>query len=222
MREPLCNKQVSRICISNYLPRYSEGWNYGGTCLMECLSKTTKFCHSTDPVFLKSCTFSLSWKIICLEKPRNWFTGRLMQDLVNLSPGPVNSPHKGPVTRKMFPFDDVIMGTDQFYPYPVGLFNWYRGYLYPNGHRIDLEEYGQIDQINSQETHNITAIKQSTAKSRACFVWRTVYNFNHRVKSYLLNRGLPINKCNVRWYFCHPSHLQNMFFKSCFHNHLVW
>ena len=25
------------------------------------------------------------------------------------SPGPVNSPHKGPVTRKIFPFDDVIM-----------------------------------------------------------------------------------------------------------------
>ena len=25
------------------------------------------------------------------------------------SPGPVNSPRKGPVTRKMFPFDDVIM-----------------------------------------------------------------------------------------------------------------
>ena len=25
------------------------------------------------------------------------------------SPGPVNSPHKGPVTRHMFPFDDVIM-----------------------------------------------------------------------------------------------------------------
>ena len=23
--------------------------------------------------------------------------------------GPVNSPHKGPVTRKMYPFDDVIM-----------------------------------------------------------------------------------------------------------------
>ena len=25
------------------------------------------------------------------------------------SPGPVNPPHKGPVTRKMLPFDDVIM-----------------------------------------------------------------------------------------------------------------
>ena len=30
------------------------------------------------------------------------------------SPGPVNSPHKGPVTRKMFPFDDVIMNTENF------------------------------------------------------------------------------------------------------------
>ena len=27
------------------------------------------------------------------------------------SPWPVNSPHKGPVTREMFPFDDVIMPT---------------------------------------------------------------------------------------------------------------
>ena len=26
-----------------------------------------------------------------------------------IHPGPVNSPHKWPVTRKMFPFDDVIM-----------------------------------------------------------------------------------------------------------------
>ena len=28
---------------------------------------------------------------------------------VGNSPGPVNSPHKRPVTRKMFPFDDVIV-----------------------------------------------------------------------------------------------------------------
>ena len=34
---------------------------------------------------------------------------------VGNSPGPVNSPHKGPVTRKMFPFDDVIMTI--IYPY---------------------------------------------------------------------------------------------------------
>ena len=37
------------------------------------------------------------------SKPR--VTGLCMGN----SPGPVNSPHKGPVTRKMFPFDDAIM-----------------------------------------------------------------------------------------------------------------
>ena len=31
--------------------------------------------------------------------------------------GPVNSPHKWPVTRKMFPFDDVIMGNATW---PIG------------------------------------------------------------------------------------------------------
>ena len=30
------------------------------------------------------------------------------------SPGPMNSPHKWPVTRKMFPFDDVIMRNSCF------------------------------------------------------------------------------------------------------------
>ena len=36
--------------------------------------------------------------------------------------GPVNSPHKWPVTRKMFPFDDVIGGSDA-----VPLFCYIRG-----------------------------------------------------------------------------------------------
>ena len=29
--------------------------------------------------------------------------------VMGINQWPVNSPHKGPVTRKMFPFDDVIM-----------------------------------------------------------------------------------------------------------------
>ena len=33
---------------------------------------------------------------------------------VGNSPGSVNSPHKGPVTRKMFRFDDVIMTSQRF------------------------------------------------------------------------------------------------------------
>ena len=35
------------------------------------------------------------------------------------SRGPVNSPHEGPVTRKMFPFDDVIMEFTSFRNYRV-------------------------------------------------------------------------------------------------------
>ena len=35
--------------------------------------------------------------------------------------GPVNSPHKWPVTRKMFPFDDVIMTTQELH------LLWYSG-----------------------------------------------------------------------------------------------
>ena len=56
------------------------------------------------------------------HQPHDWLLNRLFRRrskktsklrvtglCVGNSPGPVNSPHKGPVTRKMFPFDDVIM-----------------------------------------------------------------------------------------------------------------
>ena len=45
------------------------------------------------------------------------------------SPGPVNSPHKGPVTRKMVPFDDVIMPC------------WWSGHT-RSSHGIDLFLWG--------------------------------------------------------------------------------
>ena len=55
--------------------------------------------------------------------------------------GPVNSPHKWPVTRKMFPFDDVIMqrkGTHEFI-YEFLIVIWvamYRNSTSRNGHRM--------------------------------------------------------------------------------------
>ena len=47
----------------------------------------------------------------CLFRHRSKKTSKLCVTGLSVgnSPGPVNSPHKGPVTRKMFPFDDVIM-----------------------------------------------------------------------------------------------------------------
>ena len=50
---------------------------------------------------LLNCLFRRRWK----KTSKLRVTGLC----VGNSPGPVNSPHKGPVTRKMFPFDDVIM-----------------------------------------------------------------------------------------------------------------
>ena len=44
-----------------------------------------------------------------LFRRRSKKTFRVTGLCVGNSPGPVNSPHKVPVTRKMFPFDDVIM-----------------------------------------------------------------------------------------------------------------
>ena len=46
-----------------------------------------------------------------LFRPRSKKTSKLRVTglCAGNSPGPVNSPHKGPVTRKMFPFNDVIM-----------------------------------------------------------------------------------------------------------------
>ena len=48
---------------------------------------------------------------------------------VGNSPGPVNSPHKGPVTRKMFPFDVVIMvgllcGTGMIFCIDIDIIKW--------------------------------------------------------------------------------------------------
>ena len=38
---------------------------------------------------------------------------------------PVNSPQKGLVTRKMFPFDDVVIIEDKLSPAPVVKLKWY-------------------------------------------------------------------------------------------------
>ena len=88
-----------------------------------------------DSIFYNSFTLRLAVKHIALQwrhndhddvsnhQPHDCLLNRLFRRRSNKasklgvsglcvgnSPGPVNSPHKGPVTRKMFPFDDVIMG----------------------------------------------------------------------------------------------------------------
>ena len=72
-------------------------------------------------------TFALQWRhndhdIVSNHQPHGCLFNRFFRHrskktskfrvtglCVGNSPGPVNSPHKGPVTRRMFPFHDVIV-----------------------------------------------------------------------------------------------------------------
>ena len=87
------------------------------------------FCHITFICGKADFTaiIALRWRhndhaVVSNHQPRNCLLNRLFRRrskktsklrvtglCVGNSSGPVNSPHKGPVPRKMFPFDDVIM-----------------------------------------------------------------------------------------------------------------
>ena len=62
--------------------------------------------------------------------------------------GPVNSPHKWPVTRKFFPFDDVIMYRQSF---PLKNFN-YEGKVVANIHIIIMEMYTVLRRYHPNAT----------------------------------------------------------------------
>ena len=96
-----------------------------------CVNKT-KYENSNETwikmcAFIVKCLMSLRWRHndhagVSNHQPNGCLLNRLYRRrskktsklrvtglCAGNSPGPVNSPHKGPVTRKMFPFDDVIM-----------------------------------------------------------------------------------------------------------------
>ena len=72
---------------------------------------------------------------------------------------PVNSPHKWPVTRKMFPFDDVIMA----YRRTTGTSAWPRSLHEPSVHRGEssvrggpqLPEHRRLAQIKHDHYHDV-------------------------------------------------------------------
>ena len=74
----------------------------------------TVLCHYNDlimrPMASQITGVSVVYSIVC-----SWVDQRKHQSSASLAfvkgihQWPLNSPHKGPVTRKMFPFDDVIM-----------------------------------------------------------------------------------------------------------------
>ena len=70
---------------------------------------------------------------------------------------PVNSPHKGPVTRKMFPFDDVIMITLDFTRFvfllPYHQFSGDQCHPFPHTHQCCVSVYHCIDREKQVAVH---------------------------------------------------------------------
>ena len=55
-------------------------------------------------------TVSIVYSTVCSgTDQRKHQSSVLLTFVMGIHQGPVNSPHKGPVTWKMFPFDDVIV-----------------------------------------------------------------------------------------------------------------
>ena len=102
-------KHRSFLTVSHYHKsvRYSESWLkiYRSAPIARVITITSQWARCR----LKSPASGLF--INCLFRCRSKKTSKLRVTglCAENSPGPVNSPHKRPVTRKMLPFDDVIM-----------------------------------------------------------------------------------------------------------------
>ena len=118
---PAMNHLVLFLCIHMYVIMQLIFFIFDCTWLENKLYTTTTLIrHWRIVVFI---TLTSKWPRWRLKSPasrlftqsfiwrRSWKTSKLCVTgfCAGNSSGPVNSPHKRPVTRKMFPFDDVIM-----------------------------------------------------------------------------------------------------------------
>ena len=114
---------------------------------------------------------------------------------VGNSPGPVNSPHKGLVTRKMFPFDDVNMWllSPTFNPlYAIFFIGHMKIYLhFISSYRTDMTEVFEI----------LPQVRQGITYSRKSISW-VLMSWRHKEPGhqqpwYLLCRAGVIRSPNV-------------------------
>ena len=106
--------------IYNPINMYTVSLCFALFCLYGCYAWIHMNCHSLHALHWRhndhdgvsnhqphDCLLNLLFR----RRPKKTSKLRVTGLCVGNSPGPVNSPHKGPVTRKMFPLDDVIMGS---------------------------------------------------------------------------------------------------------------
>ena len=104
-------KQVSRTGTSNYIPRYL--WD-----IITCpcpwylhLAHTLQWRHNGHDCVSNHLPYHCLLSRLFSADQRKHQSSASLASVRGIHRRPVNSPHKWPVTRKMFPFDDVIMKT---------------------------------------------------------------------------------------------------------------
>ena len=102
---------------------------------------------------------------------------------VGNSPGPVNSPHKGPVTRKMFLFDDVIM----IHLYKYVFIAEYNGFLHML-HLIDSETWKKYRCLWFKGPLGLSP-NSFTSTCYDIINWSVLYKLN------AFSRSIPLNLC---------------------------
>ena len=108
------NKNQQKVLSYNQQRRYKK-MHCNTDPFIVCVY--SRYFHHYDNVIMNSMASQITSLIYLLNRlfgHRSKKTSKLRVTglCAGNSPGPVNFPHKGPVTRKMFPFDDVIMYAD--------------------------------------------------------------------------------------------------------------
>ena len=106
--------------------------------------------------------------------------------------GPVNSPHKWPVTLKMFPFDDVIMVRSKSVVSRYGCPHspaWRSMFFPGTGHQMAMNRrcLNQFATIGLLTCHVYPALSPNLAKSRSreigCYSYRITLKFDRHLGS---------------------------------------
>ena len=93
----MLRKYVSKIYVETHLLSHCGTWPHYNDVIMGAMA-----CQITSLNIVYSTVYSDA-------DQRKHESSASLAFVWRIHRSPVNSPHKGPVTRKMFPFDDVIM-----------------------------------------------------------------------------------------------------------------
>ena len=100
---------------SNMLVKEADGFGFANPTLGKIIVSKQRFPNHYDDVTMNLMATQITSLTIVYSTVYSGADQRKHQSSASLAfvwgihRGPVNSPHKWPVTRKMFPFDDVIM-----------------------------------------------------------------------------------------------------------------